>query len=147
MIKLIEKIPLRGNFETRVFRSGRLVEVYEEHNLITSAARFQMTRLLAGDVSGRSIAAIAFGTNGTVPAETDTLIANQFVKSLDGFSYPENGIVRFSWGLLTSENNGMAICEFGLLTADGTLFARKTRTNPLNKEPDISLEGYWDIIF
>jgi hypothetical protein len=37
--------------------------------------------------------------------------------------------------------------EFGLLCADGTLFARRTRTKPINKESDISLSGSWTIIY
>lgn len=147
MRRMTERILLRGNFKTRVFRSGTLVEVYEDNNLIVNKAKFQMAHLLVGEFTGRNIAGIAFGTNGAIPEETDTVIANQFVKPLSGFSYPENGIARFIWELLTSENNGMAIREFGLLTADGELFARKTRTNPLNKESDISIEGQWDIIF
>jgi hypothetical protein len=46
-----------------------------------------------------------------------------------------------------SEANGMAIREFGLLTANGTLFARRIRANPIYKESDISIEGEWIIIF
>jgi len=41
----------------------------------------------------------------------------------------------------------MAINEFGLLTSDGTLFARKNRNTPINKDSDIALEGQWIIYF
>jgi hypothetical protein len=131
----------------RVYRSGVLIEEYEEHNLIVDTARFQMARLTAGDTDGRHITHIAFGTSGTAPAAADTVITGQFARPLIGISFPESGKVQFDWELPVTENNGMAIREFGLLTADGTLFARRARTNPINKESDISIEGHWIIIF
>jgi hypothetical protein len=147
MVKLTENIPMRGIFQMKVFRAGILIEEYEDHNLIVNGARFQMAHLVAGEVAGRHVTQIAFGTSGTAPDVTDTAIANQFVKNLSGFSYPEAGRVQFDWELLVTENNGMAILEFGLLSQDGTLFARRTRTNPIYKESDISIEGHWTIIF
>ncbi|MDR0761101.1 MAG: hypothetical protein LBF74_13500, partial [Treponema sp.] len=117
-----EKIPLRGMLIMRVYRSGVLIEKYREYNLIVNTARFQMARLIAGDTDGRHITHIAFGTSGTAPAAADTAITGQYVRSITGISFPENGIVQFDWELPVTENNGMAIREFGLLTADGTLF-------------------------
>jgi hypothetical protein len=40
----------------------------------------------------------------------------------------------------------MAIREFGLMTEDGTLFARRVRANPICKESNISIEGEWSFI-
>jgi hypothetical protein len=77
----------------------------------------------------------------------DTALTSPYVKNLAGAAYPQEGQVSFSWNLTTSEANGKAIMEFGLLTADGKLFCRRTRTTPINKESDISLEGTWTIIF
>jgi hypothetical protein len=48
------------------------------------------------------------------------------------------GRVTISWELLTSEDNGQAIMEFGLVCADNTLFSRRVRANPIYKEADIS---------
>jgi hypothetical protein len=106
-----------------------------------------MAHLIAGDVSQRSINRISVGTNGAAPAAADTAITGAFTKAVDGFSYPANGQVQVNWKLLVSEANGMAIREFGLLTANGTLFARRIRANPIYKESDISIEGEWIIIF
>jgi hypothetical protein len=147
MEKFIEKIPLRGIFQCKIFRSGKLIEEILERNLIVNDARFQMAHLIAGNVTGRSISQIAFGINGIEPDLSDDRIINKWVKPVSGFSYPGNGKVQFDWDLLIAENNGMAIREFGLLTVDGTLFARKTRTNPIYKASDISIEGHWTIIF
>ena len=147
MVKLAEEIPMKGIFVARVYRSGKLVEEIRESNLILNGARSQMAHLIAGEFTNRNVNRIAFGTSRTDPDPADTIITNQFAKPIKGFSFPESGRVQFDWELLISENNGMAILEFGLLTADGTLFARRTRTNPIFKESDISIEGSWTIIF
>jgi hypothetical protein len=65
------------------------------------------------------------------------------------------GQVQFNWSLGTTEANGMAIHEFGLMSDDGTLFSRRIREDqngnpinkPINKESDISIIGQWIIIF
>jgi hypothetical protein len=143
-----ERFPLiRGIFRTRTYRQGILVEKYEDHNLIVNEPRIRLAHLLAGEEDCVTIGAVAFGTNGDYPDRTDTLITNQFVKTLSGHSFPDVGHIQFDWELRAPENNGMAILEFGLVTADGQLFARKTRTNPIYKESDISIEGQWTIIF
>jgi hypothetical protein len=147
MVKLDENVSMKGIFELKVYRSGKLIEKIEDHNLVTNGAKTQAAHLIAGNVSGRNINRIAFGTNGIGPDLTDTLITGQWAKPISGLSYPSNGRVQFNWELLVTENNGMEIREFGLLTEDGTLFSRKTRANPIHKASDISLEGQWTIIF
>lgn len=147
MFKASETILLHGKFYLRVYRKGCLVEEWQDHNLVVNAAREQMTRLIASATEDKFINRIAFGTNGSEPDVSDTLITNQFVKPISAYSFPKTGEVRFDWLLKETENNGMAISEMGLLTADGKLFARKVRQNPLNKASDISLEGHWIISF
>jgi hypothetical protein len=51
----------------------------------------------------------------------------------------------FPFGCSTSQANGVAISEFGLLTAGGVLFARKTRPAPIYKTSAISFQGTWTI--
>jgi hypothetical protein len=138
---------IQGIFKTRTYRRGVLVEEYEDHNLIVDEPRIRLAHLLAGREAHIAIGSIAFGTNGNFPDRTDTIITNQFVKTLSGHSFPDTGHVQFDWELRAAENNGMAILEFGLLIADGHLFARKTRINPIHKESDISIEGHWTIVF
>jgi hypothetical protein len=149
MIQANEKIPMRGIYELRVYRNGNLIEEYRENNHIVNGARHHAAHLFAGDVSGMSIAKIAFGTDGTAPADANTDITDKFEKAVTGFTYPGNGQVRANWKLLTTENNGMAIMEFGLLAADGTLLARIVRKpdKPIHKEDDISVEGSWTFVF
>jgi hypothetical protein len=142
-----ENIPIKGIFKLQIYQADNLIENYEDSNLIVNGAKYQTARLVAGQGQERHIAKIAFGTNGKEPEPKNIIITNQFVKNINAFNYPDDGRVQFDWNLLISENNGMSIFEFGLLTADGMLFARKSRVNPIFKASDISLEGQWTIIF
>jgi hypothetical protein len=146
-LRFKESEPVRGDFRIKVYWRGKLIEEYAEHNLIVDSARLAMTKLLAGAGDGKTISRIAFGANGNIPVLTDTEITSPYVKDISSVSYPANNKVEFSWWLGNDEANGKAISEFGLLCADGTLFARKSRTKPLNKEFDIAVEGQWIIIF
>lgn len=141
--------PLKGILRYTVFKNGIPIEEVEEHNLIVTAGRTQLAKLLAGDLTGKNVTKISFGTSGTAPALADTTIANAFTKDIAGSTYPAAGQVRFNWNLSTSEANGKAILEFGLICADNTLFSRRIRESgqPINKQSDISLEGQWTIIF
>jgi hypothetical protein len=140
---------LRYNVYRHLTGEKILIEKFEDHNLILTGARIQMAHLTAGDVEGRHVTQIAFGTNGTNPDVSDTIITNPYKKAVSGFEYPDAGNVKFNWGLGVGEANGLAILEFGLLTADGTLYSRRVRESglPIYKQPDISLEGSWEIDF
>jgi hypothetical protein len=144
-------VSLRGVFKMNVYRNEgeerKLIETFEDNNLIVDLARTTMAHLIAGDVTNRSMKSISFGTNGSSPAVGDTDITNPYTKNLGSITYPAMGQVTFSWSLTTSEANGLAIMEFGMLTNDGKLFCRRTRSTPINKQSDISLEGTWTIIF
>jgi len=147
-----DKQMLQGILEYKVYRHGKngekeLVETFVDKNLIVNGARNQMARLIGGDIQERYITKIALGTSNTAPTVDDTQITNAFMKDVTGFAYPAMGQVTVVWELLTMENNGMAILEFGLVCEDNTLFSRRIRTNPIHKEEDISIEGLWTIIF
>ena len=146
-MQVTERFPLRGMFELIVKKDGKVIETYCDNNLIVNGARNQAARLFAGDGTNRAIAKIAFGTSRAAPAVTDTVITDAYTKDVSGFEYPDMGQVQTNWILNTDENNGMAIMEFGLLSADGTLLCRKVREKPINKEADISIEGHWKWIF
>jgi hypothetical protein len=146
-VRLADRHDLRGILKYTVFRGGVPIETIEDHNLIVNGARNQMARLIAGDFTNRHITKISFGTSGTAPTVNDTAITNAFTKNVAGHEYPAMGQVRINWNLLTTEDNGQAILEFGLICADNTLFSRRTRENPIYKAQDISIEGQWTIIF
>ncbi|MDR0909369.1 MAG: hypothetical protein LBM77_06335 [Spirochaetaceae bacterium] len=146
-VTVTEQQPLKGILRYTIFKNGVPIEKFEDKNLIVDGARLQMAHLIAGDTASRSINRISVGTNGNAPAVGDTAITGAFTKAVTGFTYPANGQVQVNWKLETSEANGMAIREFGLICANGTLFARRIRANPIYKESDISIEGEWIIIF
>lgn len=139
---------IRGSLELVVRRSGRVVLHEKDHNLIVNVARQNMARLLTGEGSNRIINRIAVGTNPTPPSPTDTAITNAFVKPISSFSYPTPTSARFNFLIRENEANGMAIAEFGLIAADGSLFARRTRGGKvIEKEDDLEIEGFWTILF
>jgi hypothetical protein len=146
-MRIKEKTGLRGAFRIRAWKNGILAEESGDRNMIVDGARFEMARLAAGDAEDRHIVAIALGTNGTPPAPGDTEITEPFTKAVESVEYPAPGQVRFNWLVAANEANGMAVMEFGLICADGTLFARYVRQTPLNKDSDFLLEGDWTIEF
>lgn len=137
---------MRGEFHLEVWnKRGELVEVYDDKNLIVNLAKTAMSVLLATASTGKNITKIAFGTSSISPDLADTVITNAIVKTLDGFTYPEFNSVQFAWTLDFADANGMNIAEFGLLSEDGGLFARKTRV-AIAKDDQLSLVGTWKIV-
>ena len=124
--------------------TGKVLEQYEDLNLVVNTGRTQASKLLGGDVTNRHVNRISFGTNGSAPALGDTAITGPFNKNVSLVSYPSAGVVKFDWSLELAENNGVTIREYGLLCADGVLFARKTRA-AIDKTSAIRLEGSWQI--
>lgn len=149
MLQLKDNIlePQYGLFRLEIFRQGKLSDVFEERNLIVDGSKLAHARLLGGDVANRSIGKIGFGTSGTAPAAGNTGLTGAFVKNIDSVAYPATNQVQFNISLAAGEGNGLSVMEFGLFTVGGSLYARKVRAVPLNKESDISLSGSWTITF
>lgn len=137
----------RGIFALDIFRQGCLIDHFEDDNLIVTVGRESVARLIGGDVSGRSIVNIGFGTNGAAANPADAALTGAFVKAIDSHSYPVSTSVQFNFSLGTTEAVGLSIYEFGLLTSSGFLHARKVRGGPLLKDIDISLTGTWTLIY
>lgn len=138
-----------GHFLLKVFRKGLLVPelCVDEKNLIVDGSKSLHAHLLGGDVTGRSVTQIAFGTSGTAPSGSDTAITGAYTKALDAHSYPASNSVEFDFSLASGEGNGMTIWEFGLITAGSSLYARKNRSVGLSKDATISFSGIWTITF
>ncbi len=139
--------PSKGIFRLNVFVRGELVDEYEETNLLVDQGRSNVTRLLGGDGANLQITQIGFGTSGIVPAAGNTALTNQFLKTLTSHSYPTATSVQFNFDLATTDANGLMIMEFGLITASGTLHARKVRSAALAKASDMSLSGSWALLY
>lgn len=140
-----------GHFHLEAFERGRLIEIVDEHNLIVVGSQSIHAHLLGGAVTNQSVTQIGYGTNGTAPVFGNTALTGQYAKALDSVAYPNTNQVQFNFSLGVGGTDtgayGLAISEFGLLTPVGTLYARKTRSAPLNFNSDISFTGAWTISF
>jgi hypothetical protein len=138
---------MKGIFSIQILDiDEEIVEEYTGENLIVNLGRSALARLLAGEVTERSIDRIGFGTNGVSPSSADTALTASFEKALDSFTYPDAQSVRFAFDLDFDEANGMSIREFGLICEDDSLFARKTR-DAIVKTDQLKIVGSWTIIF
>lgn len=141
-----DQITLRGQLSITLHRAGQQPQTITEHNMIMTAAKSALARLIAGQGSGKNINRIAFGTNGVGPTPNDQAISEAYTKAVSAITFPTEGQARFAFTLSESEANGLNIRELGLLCADGTLFARKVR-GLIEKTSDLSITGSWTIIF
>lgn len=139
--------PVKGCLELKIYRKGELIEDYCEENLVVDGGRNIQARLLGGE-AGLNVTHISFGSNGTAPAPDDVDITDAFTKAVAAATYPTNTQVRFGFNLTEAEANGLSIREFGLICADETLYARRTRGGKvIDKDSDLSIEGQWTIFF
>ena|SRR6478752_7082143 len=140
--------PLKGEFVLDIIdaKSGEVIEHYEDKNLVVNGGRQIVMQLLGSANTNKKLSKLAVGTNGTAPAGGNTAITGAYTKNLGAVSYPTISSVRFDWTLGAGEANGIAIREFGILSTDSTLFARKVR-EVINKNSDIILNGNWTISF
>lgn len=148
-MKLQEQFQAKGTFNLRVYdKNDNLIEEYTEQNLIVSAGKQALSKLIGGGDPGydKKVTKISFGTDGTAPSSGDTAITSPYTKAIGSVTYPDATSVQFEWSLATTEANGKAIQEFGLLCIDNTLFARRTRA-VINKTSDLRLDGTWKIQF
>lgn len=136
-----------GLFTLDIFRKGKLIERFEENNLIVDNSKQIHARLLGGSVAGQSVTQFGVGTNGTAPVGGNSSLTGQYLKPIDLVTYPQANQTQFAFSLGTTEANGLAIMEFGLFTAAGALYARKVRSAALNKASDLTLAGTWLITF
>lgn len=147
-MQIDDQIPLaHGRLFYEIRKGGLLVESVDGENLVVIGSKTCLSRLVGGAVTGKQITSIGFGTNGTAPAVGNTALTSAFTKGVDSVTYPASNQVRFAFSLSTTEANGLAIMEFGLLTGDGALFARKVRSAAFNKDSDVSVAGTWTLTF
>ena len=139
---MIERLQLRGELALEILRGGKVVERWRSPNLIVNGGYERMAHLLAGD--GDIVSQIGVGEGSDAPEPTDTVLTNGFAKALASSSFPAAGRVQFTFSIGTTEANGLDITEFGLLCADDTLFARRTRS-VIHKDSDMTINGTWTV--
>lgn len=149
--QLLEKMrankEMRGEFSLVIRnKKGEVIETYTDKNLIVDRARFNMAHLLGAAGNSAYIDKIGFGIGTGVADVSDLVLTGSTQFSFDTIDYPDNNSVAFHWSLGLGDMNGVAITEFGLISHNGDLFARKVR-NVINKEDDFTINGVWRILF
>ena len=115
--------------------------------MILDAYYDAVRRLLGDGDTGKQITHVGFGTDPAPPAPSDAaLSADAVTIPVSDVTYSESDprTVTVAFTMPLDTGNGLVIREVGLITADGTLIARKTR-EPLLKTPDMRLGESWDI--
>lgn len=134
---------MRGSVELKIYRNGVLEEIEREHNLIVTAGRSKLAKLLGGGYAG-GINRVGVGTGSTPAADTDTGLTSPVYIPIKSVEY-STAKVRFNFVIGTSDANGVNIRELGLFFADNTMFSRRVRKSVIGKEADLQITGYWEI--
>lgn len=135
---------LTGRLTIRVIdRDGNVVSEEAGNNLIVNSGYNAAAQAMSG-VAGAAIAKVGIGTNATLPAGTDKVLTSPFIVNVDSIDYPGDAIVRFNFTIPYEVANGMIIAEYGLITADGRLFARRVRER-VTKTQFLMIVGMWEI--
>lgn len=140
-----QPLGISGIFNLTIFENGNLISRESSRNLVVNSGLEATADLLRGQPVGKEIADVGFGTNGNPTSPTDTALTDVWTKPYTSISQVAPGRLEIRWSLELSEANGMDIREFGLLTANGTLFARKRR-DLLQKTAALTLQGLWIIL-
>lgn len=134
---------MRGAVVLKIYRNGILEEEDSDHNLIVTAGRSKLAKLLGGGYTG-AINRVGVGTGSTPTADGDKGLTNAVYIPISSTEYGE-AKVRFNFVIGSSDANGMDIVELGLFFADGTIFSRRVRKSVIGKEDDLQITGYWEI--
>ena len=144
--------PCRGEFHLSVFRRGKEIDSYDDHNLVVDAGRHRLAQLAAGE-SQKAIEFIGVGSGGEDEAASDTALTDQLLLPLSAKTVA--GLdARFDFAIGQEQANGLSIREFGLFCSDETMFSHRVRRKNtdgsaavIEKQDDITIQGYWVIHF
>ena len=134
---------LRGNVHLEIKKQGKIIKIEDEHNLIVTAGRSKLARLLGGGYGGH-ISKVGIGEGTNAVSETDTNLTNEVLVNVTSAEY-DGTSVKFNFCIGTGEGNGLNVREFGLFFDDGTMFSRRVRQTVIGKESDIEIAGFWEI--
>ena len=149
MLSLSDPLSKRptGRLHLDIFEYGRLIDVFDECNLVVDGYKNIHAHLVGGDTANYRVTQFGVGTGGVAPSPGNIVLSSPFLKAVDSVSYPSFGVVQYGFSLGSAEANGMDIMEFGLLAAGGALYARRVRASALTKNAGISFSGTWTITF
>lgn len=139
----------RGILGYTVRRRGRVIDVYQElPNLVMDVPRNLFARVLGeAGAAPAKVNRIGFGTSGAASTGSGPALTTPYIQALPAPSYPAVGEVRWDWVLQGSSAVGLSWLEMALICTDGSQFSRKNRTGAIVLDVDITVEGYWRILF
>lgn len=125
-----------------------------KNTVITVAGRKKICQARAGAITLPTIEGMAFGSGGVdssgtviAPSETQTALTNElYRKKVDGYTFPEETVARYTCTLTASELAGKEISEIGLYDTDGDIVAIKTFSRK-GKDDDMEQQYVLDDIF
>lgn len=142
----------RGEFHIELWKNGKPVNEFHNHNLVVDLGRCRLANLAAG-LSNKYITQIGVGTGKTIEEETDTELQDQLLFPLSNTSV-DGRDAKFEFIIGEDEANGLSITEFGLFCADNTMFSHRVRRDEdtgkigvIDKMSDIEIRGYWLLHF
>lgn len=147
-MRLQDKIELTGALHFNVLRAGKVVDTYDNHNMIMTAARQMLAQIVTGEIVD-TIYYIGIGEGTAAESSDDTTLENVCKVPLTGRSV-DGTQAKFEFTIGKNAGNGLNVREFGLFTERGTMFSHKVRDSSaqtLIKDSDITIEGYWVINF
>lgn len=135
----------------------KVVDEYTSPNLVVDEGRLVLNQTMAGEIAADPIHFFCTGTGGYIgsqdpthdpnpPLGTDNnLYAPLFQKQISSMDHPNSLATTFVTVVTETESNG-SLTEFGLKTATGRLFARRT-TRPMWKDTNVFFVCRWTIQF
>jgi hypothetical protein len=137
---------ISGRLQLQVHREGCETEVFEGQNMIVDLGLDSIAAILGG-TANKTISTFQCGSGTANPAAGDTALGTSlFTKVVSSIAYPGLGQVAFTFSLESAEGNGNSYTEWGLFTADGDLFSRKTSVS-IAKDTTIRIVGVWTLTF
>lgn len=125
-------------------------------NLVVDVGRQVTARMMAGEIPNDPVTTFCVGTGGYTsppvcgeapnpPLGTDTdLYALVDSRALSSITHPNIAANTYGAIITSSELNGYEFSEWGLKTASGILYSRRT-TKPYPKEASFALVAKWTI--
>lgn len=138
----MDKINAKGVLKLEAFKDGVKVWELKDNNLIVTNGYLSLLQGLTG-TANKSIDKIQAGTNGIIPASTDTAITDPLDLAITSTVITASKLT-LTFGMDALTGNGMEVAEFGIILKDGSLFSRKSWT-PFTKIADLTINGTWEI--
>ncbi len=156
MISVQEEIRASGRLKLKIIRGDNLICEQMIKNLIVMQGRHNAACLLGGG-TGMHVSHIGVGSGRDEAQSTDTGLTNAVkvavtprvatgLEAEDGSTFDDPKTVQFHFRIGKTAAN-IAIGEYGLFCADGTLFSRIVRESVFNKTNLEQIVGFWQIEF